>query len=142
MSKMTVFESRTGNLSCSPREFYDFAGDIRNFERFIPANTINAWNAEKDSCSFSVSMLGKVVVAISEKEEFSRIVFKGTALSDNNFNINVNIEENSDHMAAVKVILEAELNQMLKMIASGPINQFLGILIDEMEKFRKWKDIR
>jgi len=139
---MTVFESRTGNLSCSQREVYTFVSDIRNFERFAPENTINAWNAEKESCSFNVSMIGKVQVSISDKQEFSHIVFKGTALSDNNFTLDVNIARLNDQKAAVKITLHAELNQMLKMIASKPIKQFLDILIDEMEKFKDWNDIK
>jgi hypothetical protein len=30
----------------------------------------------------------------------------------------------------------------MKIIAKKPIEQFLGKLIDEMEKFGAWKDIR
>ena len=63
-----IFESRTGKLSCTAEEVFDFVTDIRNFEQFIPAATISNWQAEKESCSFSVSMLGTVSFRLAEKE--------------------------------------------------------------------------
>lgn len=142
MSNMSVFESRTGILSCNPLELYSFIGDIRNFERFVPHDKINGWNAAKDSCSFSVTGLGVVNVAVSDRKEFTEVIYKGKALTNNNFTLNVGIDEDNDHRATVKVILEAELNPMLKMIASSPVKQFLELLINEMEKFRDWHDIK
>ena len=60
MNNLSYFESRSGNLTCNAEEVFTFVTDIRNFERFIPEGVINNWNAEKESCSFSVSMLGTV----------------------------------------------------------------------------------
>jgi carbon monoxide dehydrogenase subunit G len=142
MSDISFFESRDGKLSCSPREFFSFVSNMRNFERFVPEDKIQGWSAERETCSFNVSMVGAVKVAISDREEFTRVAFKGKALSDNNFTVNVNIGESIEHKAVVKVLLEAELNQMLKMVASRPIRQFLDLLVDEMEKFRDWDDTK
>jgi len=38
------------------------------------------------------------------------------------------------------VLMTAELNPIMKMIAVKPINQFLEMLINEMEGFSGWKD--
>ncbi len=140
MEDLSYFESRTGNLSCTPREVFDFVCDIRNFERFIPKGTVNNWNAEKESCSFTVSMLGTVGVRISEKEEFTKVTFNGDAFKKNDFKLILQIL-NQDETAKVKVFLNAELNQMMKMIAAKPIAQFLELLINEMEIFKGWNDI-
>ena len=142
MNNLSVFESREGKLSCSPGEFFSFICDIRNFERFAPEDKISGWIAEKETCSFNVSLIGAVKVVISDRVEFTRVTYKGKALSDNSFTVNVSIGEDNDGRAAVKVLLEAELNQMLRMVASKPIKQFLDILVDEMEKFRDWNDIK
>ena len=48
MSSISYFESRIGNVSCSAEEVFAFVTDIRNFEQFIPAGTINNWTAERD----------------------------------------------------------------------------------------------
>jgi len=141
MNGISHYESRPGSLSCTSREVFDFVTDIRNFEQFIPADSISNWQSEKDTCSFSVSMVGTVSVRIDKKEPFNKVIFNGDALKKNDFTLVLHISENTSETADVKVILEAELNPMLKMVATKPITQFLELLIMEMENFRGWKNI-
>jgi carbon monoxide dehydrogenase subunit G len=141
MDNKSYFESRTGNLTCSTQQVFTFVSDLRNFERFVPTGTINNGKADKDNCSFTVSMIGSVSVRILKKEEYSEVVYNGDALSKNDFTLRLDILENHDRLAKVKLSLNAELNQMMKMIAAKPITQFLEILIKEMESFDGWNEI-
>jgi carbon monoxide dehydrogenase subunit G len=141
MSDLSHYESRSGSLSCTSREVFDFVTDIRNFEQFIPPGSISNWQSETDSCSFSVSMVGTVSARIVKREPYNKVIFSGDALKKNDFSLILNISEGTRHTAEVKVLLEAELNPMLKMVANKSIVQFLEILIREMEKFRGWKNI-
>jgi hypothetical protein len=141
MDNKSYFESRTGNLTCSTQQVFTFVSDLRNFERFVPPGTINNWKADKDNCSFTVSMIGSVSVRILKKEEYSEVVYNGDALSKNDFTLRLDILENHYRLAKVKLSLNAELNQMMKMIAAKPITQFLEILIKEMESFDGWNEI-
>lgn len=142
MANLSYFESRSGKLTCNAEEVFAFVTDIRNFERFIPKGTINNWNAEKESCSFGVSMLGTVTVRLAEKENYTKVVFNGDALKKNDFSLILFISDNVKNPAEVKVTLSADLNPLMKMMAVKPIGQFLEILIKEMESFRGWKDTR
>jgi len=142
MDNISHFESRTGKLTCPSREVFDFVTDIRNFERFIPNATINDWQAGRESCSFSISMVGTVSFRLTRKEEYNKVVFSGDALGKNNFSLILNIIENIQNMTEVKVSLDAALNPMLKMMAAKPIFRFLEILINEMENFKEWGNIR
>ena len=141
MSDSSYFESRTGELKCNAEEVFSFVTDIRNFEQFIPADSISNWQSEKETCSFSVSMVGTVSVRIDKKEPFNKVIFSGDALKKNDFSLVLHISDNTVNTADVKVSLEAELNPMLKMVATKPITQFLELLIMEMENFRGWKNI-
>ena len=138
MTDLSYFESRTGKLTCSAEEIFDFVTNIRNFEQFIPKGNINNWKADKESCSFSVSMLGTVSVRLAEKEKFNKVVFMGEALKKNDFSLTLDISDNLNKTADVKVKLSADLNPMMKMMATKPIGQFLEMLINEMENFRGW----
>jgi carbon monoxide dehydrogenase subunit G len=142
MSDLSYFESRTGKLTCTVEEVFNFVTDIRNFERFIPEGKINNWQAVKNSCSFSVSMLGTVSVNLSEEEKYRKVVFSGTAFKNNDFVLKLAIFKNVNDTAEVKVSLSADTNPMLKMMAAKPISQFLEKLISEMERFEDWKNIR
>jgi hypothetical protein len=127
--------------SCS-EEVFGFVTDIRNFERFVPQGTVNNWQADKESCSFSVSMLGTVSLRIIDKEMFRKVVYYGEALKKNDFSLIMNISGEGSGNAEVKISLNADLNPMLKAMATKPISQFLDMLICEMEKFDGWKDIK
>jgi hypothetical protein len=94
MSSLSYFESRTGKLTCSAEEVFDFVTDIRNFEQFIPKGNISNWKAEKESCSFSVSMLGTVSLRLAEKEKCNKVVFMGDALKKNDFSLTLDISDN------------------------------------------------
>jgi carbon monoxide dehydrogenase subunit G len=140
MTNQSTFESRSGKLTCNAEEVFAFVTDIRNFERFIPKGTINNWIAEKEWCSFSVSMLGTVTVRLAEKKEYNKVVFTGDAMKKNDFSLVLNISDNNKNPTEVKVTLTADLNPMMKMMATKPIALFLEILIKEMENFRDWRD--
>lgn len=138
MAGNSTFESRAGNLSCTTTELFAFITDIRNLEQFIPEGNIRNWKASSDSCSFSVPPLNCVRVYIKEKIPCSLVRFSGDALQKNDFDLKILINNNEDKMAEVRLILAADLNPVLKMMASGPIEKFLETLISEMERFRKW----
>ena len=140
MSDLSYFESRPGKLTCTSEEVFDFVTDIRNFEQFIPAGAINNWQAENESCSFSVTMIGPVSFRLAEKESNNRVVFSGDALKKNDFSLVLNIKGGISDPAEVKINLCADMNPMLKMMAAKPVGQFLEMLIKEMENFRGWKD--
>jgi carbon monoxide dehydrogenase subunit G len=141
MSESTSYESRTGRLSCTPAEVFAFITDIRNFGRFVNEGTISGWKAEKDSCSFSVSMLGTVNVRLIEKEFCTRVLFQGDALSKNDFRIDVRISGEVEEPAEVNLSLNADMNPVMKMMAEKPIRQFMEMLMQEIENFRDWHEL-
>jgi hypothetical protein len=142
MADIPNFESRAGNVTSCAEDVFAFVTDLRNFERFVPQGTITDWKAELESCSFSVAMIGTVSLVLAEKVMNNKVVYNGDALNKNDFSLVLHISGNDENPAEVKIILSADLNPMMKMMAAKPIAQFLEMLISEMEKFRDWKDIR
>ena len=142
MSDLSNFESRSGKLTCDAEELFAFVTDIRNFEQFLPEEIVNKWSAEKELCSFDVSMIGTVTVRLSEKTKYTGVVYTGDALKKNDFSLALLITDNMKDPAEVKVTLSADLNPMMKMVASKPINQFLEVLISKMEAFQGWKNTK
>jgi hypothetical protein len=140
MSELSYYESRPGTISCNADQAFAFITDLRNFGRFASHNSVTDWNADIDSCSFAVAMMGKVHVRIKEKEQGRRVVYEGDALSKNDFTIEVNLAELPEGKAEAKLNLSADLNPMMKMIADKPVRQFMEMLVQEMEKFSDWEN--
>jgi carbon monoxide dehydrogenase subunit G len=141
MSDLSTYESRTGKLTCKPEEVFDFVTDIRNFSQFVPDGSISELEIGRESCSFNVPPLGNIKMDLSEKEPYNKVVYSGTAFTSNKFSLILSIKEDFAGKAEVIVKLAASLNPLLKMIAAQYIDRFLGTLVDEMEKFRGWKNI-
>ncbi|MGD0340637.1 MAG: hypothetical protein ABSA76_02875, partial [Bacteroidales bacterium] len=139
MAEISTFESRTGRVGCSAGTAFDFLTDLRNFKRFIPGNSIRDLVLDSDSCSFQADMLGTVTIHISEKWHPEKIIYSGTMPQVKDFSMSVDIRENPEGNSDVKLSIRAELNPFLKMMAAEPLKRVLGIIIDEMEKFRDWK---
>jgi len=142
MNNLSHFESRTAKVTCNADEVFNFVTDIRNFEQFISEGTISDWQADRESCSFNVSMVGTVSFSLSEKIRKSKVVYVGDALKMNKFSLLLDISGDDKHSAEVKVFLSADLNPVLKMMVSKPIDQFLEILMNEMESFKEWENIK
>jgi len=142
MSEISTFESRKGLANCTAQELYYFLTDMRNFERFIPKDKFSDIKMDKDSCSFNVSMLGKVNIRIGDRKEFSEMIFSGNAMQVNDFSLTVKFCDAGPAYSEVKLSVLASLNPLLKMLAAEPINMFLETLIAEMEKFSGWNEIR
>jgi len=142
MSELSYYESRPGRLSCTTDVAFNFITDLRNFGRFVREGTITKWQAEKESCSFNVSAIGTVKVRLIEKIAGNRVVYQGDALSKNDFTINVDLSGDLSGPADLKLFISAGLNPMMKMMADKPIRQFLELLMEEIENFRDWDNIR
>ncbi len=142
MSDISTFESRKGRVNCTAQELYYFLTDIRNFERFIPKDKFSDIKIDKDSCSFNVSMMGKVNIRISDRKEYSEVLYSGNAMLVNDFSLTVKFCDAVPSHSEVKLSVLAHLNPLLKMLAGEPIKKFLETLITEMEKFDGWKEIR
>ena len=141
MSDLSNYESRTGKLTCKPEEVFGFVTDIRNFSQFVPDGSISELEISRESCSFNVPPLGNIKMYLSEKEPYNKVVYSGAAFTSNNFSLILSIKEDFAGNAEVIVKLAASLNPLLKMIAAQYIDRFLSTLVDEMEKFRGWKNI-
>jgi hypothetical protein len=142
MSGLSHYESRPGKLSCTTDVAFSFITDLRNFGRFVREGTISNWQADRDSCSFNVSAIGKVSVRLIEKTSGQKVVYQGDALSKNDFTINVDLSGSSLGPADVKIYLNASLNPVMKMMADKPIRQFMELLMQEIENFRDWDNLR
>jgi len=142
MPDISKYESRTGKLTCTPSEIFDFVTDIRNFRQFVPDGTIDDLQIDMNSCSFHVTSLGKVNINLSGKEPHDKVVYNGNVLQSNDFSLVLNIKANSSGKAEVNLKLAAHLNPILKMMAAKPIENFLEKLIEEMEKFKGWQSAK
>jgi carbon monoxide dehydrogenase subunit G len=136
---MDNFESRAAKVSFRDEAIYRFVTDIRNFERFIPSESVKNWQATNDSCSFEIPYAGKTILKITQKKPCSEVNYTGNGFRNTEFLLKILIIKESENSTVVKVIVQTSLNPMLKLIAAKPLEQFIGRMITELENFDGWE---
>jgi carbon monoxide dehydrogenase subunit G len=128
-------ESKTGLIAYSDERIYTFLTNFENFKQLIPADKIRNWQADENSCRFSIDYVGDTGVKVVEKVPFKLIKLSNLDSDKYNFIFWVQLKPKSENETYIKCTMEADLNPMLQMIAKKPLQDFLDKLIDQLGKY-------
>ncbi|WP_016776745.1 SRPBCC family protein [Anaerophaga thermohalophila] len=126
---MTRFESDIKTVPYSAAKIYEVLSDFDNFESLLPSDKIQNWQSFGDSCRFEVTGVGPIKLKIIDKEPEKTIKYTADGTVPFNFFLWVQLKQD-EAFSKVKVTLDADLNPMMKMVARGPLEQFVGLLAD------------
>jgi len=129
-----IYKSRTGRTSSSPETVYSFLSDFRNFEHLIPADKVESWQTDGDTCSFDLPGPGRVGLQYSEKKPYELIRIAGDSSAKIPFTLEIRIR-GEEGGSRVDLTMEASLNVFIRALAEKPLQQFLEIMISHIETF-------
>lgn len=118
---MTVFESKE-NIRRPVEEVYAFLADFNNHEQLMP-EMISDWRSNADEASFSIQNMAKLALKISNRiANTSVIIVPGSQVP---FHVEMRwlVADMGDNTTEVVLTVSAELNMMMKMMASGPLKK-------------------
>lgn len=131
---MTTFESDIKKSTYSSETIFNFLADFDHFGDLIPKDKITNWQSNGDSCRFTIDPVGEVGLRIVEKEEFKTIKYTAEGKTPFNFFLWIQLKEVAEDDTRIKLTIKADMNPMIKMVASKPINKFLEVLSDAIAK--------
>ena len=117
---MTVFESKV-LLNKAVDAVYSFLEDLNNHEGLMPENIQN-WSSTKDEANFTIQNMGKLSLKIDSKIENQEIIIVPAAAAPVALNLKWTLNAAANQTEA-KLTVSAELNMMMKMLASGPLQK-------------------
>jgi carbon monoxide dehydrogenase subunit G len=119
---MSTFKSST-RIKRPAKEIYDFLADINNHERLAPDEEITDWSSKGDIASFTVRNILKLSLKLERTPD---TMVKLVSDSNAPFNIEMIWELSIDgEFTDVIFTIEADLNMMLRMVASGPLQKLV-----------------
>lgn len=129
-------ESKIGKIPAKDSDVYNFLTDFDNFKNLIPADKISDWKTEGDTCTFSVSPVGKTGFKLVEKEPNKLIKLSNLEDTSYNFFLWVQLKEVESGITAAKLTMEVQLNAMMEMMAKKPLKEFLDKLVEQLTKIK------
>lgn len=118
---MSTFKSTT-RIKRPVKEIYDFLADMNNHERLVPADEITDWSSTADEASFTVRNILKLWLKMGERVTDKEITLIPAAKPPFDIEMKWELLVDGEYTDVVFTI-EADLNMMLKMMASGPLQK-------------------
>ncbi len=140
MSSKSTFNSRVAHIKAAPATVYAFISDLRNFTHLIPEGFLDDWQADKGTCSFKVSPLGKATVRISDIDPGKYVVYSG-AVEKICFGIDAILSGKEGDSSSIQIRIETVMDPFLKLLAGPQIEKGLEKLMDQIEKFNGWEEV-
>lgn len=124
---MTEFVSEIKQIPQNDERIYTMLSDLSNLERIkdrIPQDKIKDFEFDSDSCSFSVSPVGKITFQIVDREPCKTIKFQTTNSPVPLF-LWIQLKQVQEMDTRMRLTVRAELNSFLKPMVSKPLQDAL-----------------
>ena len=129
---MTKIESDKVEVNSSAKNVFEFLADFNNFQKLMPAQVTN-WTSTENECTFTISGMATIGMKIVDKTPNSVLKISSNGKVPFDFLLTVDIES-AGEKSNVKLICEAELNVMLKMMLEKPLTNFFNILAKKLQE--------
>lgn len=130
---MTSFKSDIITINRSPEELFAFLSDFNNFEKLMPEQVTN-WQSTNESCSFTIQGMADLAMKMGQQTEFSQITYNSDGKKPFAFDLNTHFNSLDTNQTETQIILNADLNPMLKMMAGRPLQNFVNLLVNKLKE--------
>ncbi|MCZ4245051.1 SRPBCC family protein [Pedobacter punctiformis] len=118
---MTIIESAT-EVNLPVDQVYAFLANMNNHEQLMPENIYN-WSSTEDEARFTIQNMAKLAIKISNRVENQELTAIPTEKAPFDVELKWTVKDNGNGTTTAKHIISADLNMMMKMLASGPLQK-------------------
>ncbi|WP_461787733.1 SRPBCC family protein [Pedobacter sp.] len=118
---MTIIESNAV-INLPVAQVYQFLADLNNHQALMPDNIYN-WSSTTDAASFTIQNMAKLAIHIAERVENEKLVAIPTEKPPFDLSLQWSVSDNGDGTTTATHTISADLNMMMKMLASGPLQK-------------------
>jgi len=129
---MAVFQNSV-TLHKPLAEVYAFLADLNNHEQLMPDNIYN-WTSTTDEARFTIQNMAKLALKVSQRIENEEIVCIPAEEAPFAVTLRWKVEEPEAGQTKATFIIDAELNMMMKMLASGPLQKLVDHQVNTLKE--------
>ena len=128
---MTRIESEKIKLNKSSKEVFDFLSNFNNFQKLMPEQVIN-WTSNDNECNFTIKGMASLGMKYDSKTPNSEIKIKPNGKVPFDFDLNAFLND-TEQGSEAQLVMNADLNPFLKMMAEKPLKKFLDMLVNKLK---------
>lgn len=120
---MTNIESKV-SIESPINEVFDFLADLNNHQQLMPENIYN-WSSTKEEARFTIQNMAKLAIKVSSIIQNKEIIAKPSEAAPFDMELKWTLNDLGDGKTQATHTFSAELNMMMKMIVSAPLQKLV-----------------
>lgn len=129
---MTIIES-TVEVNKPVAEVYAFLSNMNNHQQLMPENIYN-WESTEDEARFTIQNMAKLAIKITNRVENQELTAVPTEKAPFEIELKWTVVDNGNGTTTAKHIVSADLNMMMKMLASGPLQKLVDHQTEKLKE--------
>lgn len=105
-------------------DVYAFLADCNNHEQLMPDSIYN-WSSTRDEARFTIQNMAKLALKVDRREKNRAVVFVPAEKAPFDVMLQWNVTPAGDAGAVAELVIEADLNMMMKMLAQKPLQNLV-----------------
>ena len=118
---MTVIESKV-TVNKPLEQVYAFLADLNNHQQLMPENIYN-WSSTTDEARFTIQNMAKLALKVSNRIPDQEITIVPSEQAPFDVQLKWTVRDLGNGTTEAAHIINADLNMMMKMLASGPLQK-------------------
>ena len=126
---MTTIETEK---SISPNNIsllYGFLTDLSNYEKLMPSDKIENWEANQEQCSFVIKGMSRIGLKLKDSEHPNKVILESNGKVPFDFELQLLLREQAEEQTAVQIIFHGKINPFMKMMVEQPLKNFFDQLV-------------
>ncbi|MGY3052183.1 carbon monoxide dehydrogenase subunit G [Pedobacter sp. UYEF25] len=103
-------------------EVYALLENMNNHQQLMPSNIYN-WESTENEASFTIQNMAKLALKISSKVQNKQIIAVPSEKAPFEIELKWSVSSNDSHTTQARLTISADLNPMMKMLASTPLQK-------------------
>lgn len=128
---MTLFQNNTV-INKSVNEVYQFLEDLNNHEELMPDNIYN-WSSTRNEARFTIKNMAKLVLRVSHRKLNEEVTCTPVEQTPFELELIWKTDSLSENETKVSFTIAADLNMMMKMVASAPLQKLVDYQVDKLK---------
>ncbi len=129
---MTIIQNST-LIQKPASEVYAFLADCNNHEQLMPENIYN-WSSTRDEARFTIQNMAKLALKVENRVQDQEILIVPAEKAPFDVSMRWLVESIDPTSCKTALIIEADLNMMMKMLASGPLQKLVDFQVDKLKQ--------